>query len=87
MDCRKEEAKDETFVIHKNSSEEKVVSWRSRVVMLEIKVTRRQFKGRDHRMCRASVQSLSRAQFCDPMNRSTPGLPVHHQLLELGLQV
>ena len=20
--------------------------------------------------------------FCDPMNRSTPGLPVHHQLLE-----
>ena len=20
---------------------------------------------------------------CDPMNRSTPGLPVHHQLLEL----
>ena len=21
---------------------------------------------------------------CDPMNRSTPGLPVHHQLLELA---
>ena len=20
--------------------------------------------------------------FCDPMNHSTPGLPVHHQLLE-----
>ena len=20
---------------------------------------------------------------CDPMNRSTPGLPIHHQLLEL----
>ena len=29
-----------------------------------------------------SVQLLSRVQLCDPMNRSTPGLPVHHQLLE-----
>ena len=38
------------------------------------------------------VQSVSHVQFssvtqscltlCDPMNRSTPGLPVHHQLLE-----
>ena len=33
-----------------------------------------------------SVQFISVAQSCptlyDPMNRSTPGLPVHHQLLE-----
>ena len=33
-----------------------------------------------------SVQIRSVAQLCptlcDPMNRSTPGLPVHHQLLE-----
>ena len=29
-----------------------------------------------------SVQPLSRARLCDPMNRSTPGLPVHHQLPE-----
>ena len=33
-----------------------------------------------------SVQFNSVAQscptLCDPMNRSTPGLPVHHQLLE-----
>ena len=29
-----------------------------------------------------SVQSLSRVQLCDPMNPSTPGLPVHHQLPE-----
>ena len=28
----------------------------------------------------SSVQSLSHVQLCDPMNRSTPGLPVHHQL-------
>ena len=34
----------------------------------------------------SSVQFSSVAQscptICDPMNRSTPGLPVHHQLLE-----
>ena len=30
----------------------------------------------------SSVQSLSRARLCDPMNFSTPGLPVHHQLPE-----
>ena len=34
----------------------------------------------------SSVQFISVAQSCptlfDPMNHSTPGLPVHHQLLE-----
>ena len=30
----------------------------------------------------SSVQSLSRVRLCDPMNRSTPGLPVHYQLPE-----
>ena len=30
----------------------------------------------------SSVQSLSRVQLCDPMNHSTPGLPVHHQVPE-----
>ena len=30
----------------------------------------------------SSVQSLSRVRLCDPMNRSTPGLPVHHQFPE-----
>ena len=28
------------------------------------------------------VQSLSRVRLCDPMDYSTPGLPVHHQLPE-----
>ena len=28
------------------------------------------------------IQSLSRVQLCDPMDCSTPGLPVHHQLPE-----
>ena len=27
-----------------------------------------------------SDQSLSHVLLCDPMNSSTPGLPVHHQL-------
>ena len=30
----------------------------------------------------SSVQSLSRVQLCNPMNCSTPGFPVHHQLPE-----
>ena len=30
----------------------------------------------------SSVQSLSRVRLCNPMNCSTPGLPVHHQLLQ-----
>ena len=30
------------------------------------------------------VQSLSCVQLCDPMDCSTPGLPVHHHLLELA---
>ena len=35
-----------------------------------------------HLSCLSSVRSLSRVRLCDPMNRSTPGLPVHHQLPE-----
>ena len=31
----------------------------------------------------SSVQSLSHVRLCDPMNCSTPGLPVHHQLQSL----
>ena len=30
----------------------------------------------------SSVESLSPVWLCDPMNRSTPGLPLHHQLPE-----
>ena len=41
---------------------------------------------RDHKISISSVPFSSVAQscptLCDPMNRSTPGLPVHHQLLE-----
>ena len=30
----------------------------------------------------SSVQALRHARLCNPMDCSTPGLPVHHQLLE-----
>ena len=30
----------------------------------------------------SSVQSLSHVRLCNPTNRSTPGLPVHHKLPE-----
>ena len=33
-------------------------------------------------ICISSVQLLSHVWLCDPMNCSTPGLPVHHQLPE-----
>ena len=29
-----------------------------------------------------SQLSLSHVRLCDPMNRSTPGIPVHHKLRE-----
>ena len=32
--------------------------------------------------CQFSSVTQSCLTLCDPMNRSTPGLPVHHQLLE-----
>ena len=32
----------------------------------------------------SSVQSLSCLTLCDPMDYSTPGFPVHHQLLEVA---
>ena len=35
----------------------------------------------------SSVQSLSRVRLCNPMNRSTPGLPVHHHRPEFTLSI
>ena len=32
----------------------------------------------------SSVQSFSRVGLCDPMDCSTPGFPVYHQLLKLA---
>ena len=38
--------------------------------------------GSDFRIVQFSSVARSCPTLCDPMNRSTPGLPVHHQLLE-----
>ena len=40
------------------------------------------YQGSPYQYQFSSVQSLSRVPLCDPMNRSTPSLPVHHQLPE-----
>ena len=32
----------------------------------------------------SSAQLLNCVQLCDPMDHSTPGFPVHHQLLKLA---
>ena len=37
-------------------------------------------KWKNHILNFSSVQSLSHVWLCNPMNRSMPGLPVHHQL-------
>ena len=34
----------------------------------------------------SSVQSLSRVQLCDPMDVSTPGFPVHHQIKLMSIE-
>ena len=39
-------------------------------------------KYHSHPVQLSSVQSLSHVRLCDPMNRSTPGRPVHHHLPE-----
>ena len=48
-------------------------------------------KGKEKPQQDGSVQFSSVAQscptLCDPMNRSTPGLPVHHQLPEFTQMV
>ena len=36
----------------------------------------------EHYSAVAAAAAAKSLQSCDPMNRSTPGLPVHHQLLE-----
>ena len=41
-------------------------------------------QGQGNKMIISSVQLLSRVWLCDPMDCSTPGFPVHHQLLELA---
>ena len=45
-------------------------------------VDQRRYKEEDNKFQISSVQSLSRVWLCNPINCSTPGPPVHHQLPE-----
>ena len=47
--------------------------WHHRCVMPGLRIASVEF---------SSVQSLSQVQLCDPMDCSTPGLPIHYQLTE-----
>ena len=57
--------------------------WRNKKLFRQAKVKRIQY---DQTSFTTNVQFSSVAQscptLCDPMNHSTPGVPVHHQLLE-----
>ena len=61
-----------TWSKNKLTSVAKGRGWRTRYLLIE------------HLLCQGfrSVQLLSHVRLCDPMNRCTPGLPVHHQLPE-----
>ena len=65
----------------KNDLEDKMMEITSTEYNIEKRMKRNEDSLRD-----LSVQFSSVAQscltLCDPMNRSTPGLPVHHQQLE-----
>ena len=50
--------------------------------ILHLQNTKQTLLNSPYRIQFSSVQSLSHVWLCDPMNHSTPGLPVHHQLLE-----
>ena len=55
----------------------------TKILMLSQKVTMCFYLNRTYRVWTVtSVQSLSRVWLCGPMNHSTAGLPVHHQLPE-----
>ena len=63
------------------------ISWLSTFAFQSPMIKRAPFFGVSSRTCRSSsVQFSSVAQscltLCDPMNHSTPGLPVHHQIPE-----
>ena len=49
---------------------------------LELLTHRKRAPHRDHSCYCRQFSSVARLTLCDPMNHSTPGLPVHHQLPE-----
>ena len=68
--------------IKKNTFESVLMRWMKLEPIIQSEVNQKE----KHQNTISSVQFISGAQscptLCDPMNRSTPGLPIHHQLLE-----
>ena len=68
--------------IKKNTFESILMRWMKLEPIIQSEVSQKE----KHQYSISSVQFSSVAQscptLCDPMNRSMPGLPVHHQLLE-----
>ena len=68
--------------IRKNTFESVLMRWMKLGPIIQSEVSQKE----KHQYSISSVQFTSVTQFCltlcDPMNRSTPGLPVHHQLSE-----
>ena len=63
-------------LLQHNSSKASVL-WCSAFPLVQLSI---HYSCKSHQF--SSVQSLSHVQLCNPMNCSTPGLPVHHQLPE-----
>ena len=68
--------------IKKNTFESVLMRWLKLVPVIQSEVNQKE----KHQYSISSVQFSSVTQscltLCNPMNRSTPGLPVHHQLPE-----
>ena len=47
---------------------------------VELVLSSLRYYGKNHEIVQFSSVAQSCLTLCDPMNRSTPGLPVHHQL-------
>ena len=62
----------------KTTFESVLMRWKKLEPIIQSEVSQKE----KHQYSIRSDQSLSHVQLCDPMNRSMPGLPVHHQLLE-----
>ena len=67
-------------VIKKNAFESVLMRWMKLEPIIQNEVSQKENTNTVSDQIRSVVQSCS--TLCDPMNRSTPGLPVHHQLPE-----
>ena len=57
-------------------------SWTATCKSMKLKYTSKQYTKINSKWLQFSSVAQSCPTLCDPMNRSTPGLPVHHQLPE-----